>query len=150
MSQCMPRAETLEATYRAFRRAIVPMRRRMREALREHGLSFPQFVTLRLLRARQRMTGRELADELDVTPGNVTGLVDRLVSRGLVERVPSRVDRRVTHVMLTKEGQATLERVRGVSFGLLRDVFEDLSDAELETLQKLLARIRVDSEADDD
>jgi DNA-binding MarR family transcriptional regulator len=50
-----------------------------------------------------------LAETLSCDASNVTGLVDRLESRGLVERRPSQGDRRVKVLQLTSSGS----RVRG-------------------------------------
>src|SRR3712207_9154870 len=50
------------------------------------GLSIPQFDLLSTLTEREGLTQQELAQRLYVTKGNVSGLVDRLVESGLVER----------------------------------------------------------------
>jgi DNA-binding MarR family transcriptional regulator len=47
---------------------------------------------------------RELARRLHMDASNLTGLVDRLERRGLVERRPDPADRRVRHLVLTPEG----------------------------------------------
>ncbi|CCG01136.1 MarR family winged helix-turn-helix transcriptional regulator [Blastococcus saxobsidens] len=50
---------------------------------------------------------RALATALDVTPRNVTGLVDALEERGFVRREPHPTDRRITLVTLTEQGART-------------------------------------------
>lgn len=50
----------------------------------------------------------ELAEELDSTPRNITGLVDHLERDGLVERVPDPEDRRSVRARLTPAGQARI------------------------------------------
>ena len=50
------------------------------------------------------MTASQLAGHLNVTPSAITYLVDRLVDRGYVERVPDPHDRRQTHVRLSTNG----------------------------------------------
>ena len=54
---------------------------------------------------------RAIAEALGLTPGSVTPLVDRLVRRGWVRRVPSEEDRRSTSVRLEPEARQALARV---------------------------------------
>jgi DNA-binding MarR family transcriptional regulator len=54
---------------------------------------------------------RELADGLHCDPSNITGIVDRLGDRGLVERGSAPGDRRVKTLMLTEEGTALRMRL---------------------------------------
>jgi MarR family transcriptional regulator, organic hydroperoxide resistance regulator len=75
----------------------------------EHGLTPQQLFLLRNLRAPRPM--HEVAAELCCDPSNVTGLIDRLEARGLVERIPGAVDRRVKMLSLTSEGKVLRRKV---------------------------------------
>ncbi|MGU3540960.1 MarR family winged helix-turn-helix transcriptional regulator [Methylobacterium sp. A54F] len=72
--------------------------------LREIGLSIPQFDVLSTLTEREGLTQQELAARLYVTKGNVSGLIDRLVEAGLVERRAIPGDRRSHALHLTPTG----------------------------------------------
>jgi MarR family transcriptional regulator, organic hydroperoxide resistance regulator len=74
--------------------------------LRELGLSIPQFDLLSTLSEREGISQSMLAERLYVTKGNVSGLVDRLVLAGLVERRAIAGDRRSYAMYLTDEGRA--------------------------------------------
>jgi DNA-binding MarR family transcriptional regulator len=52
-----------------------------------------------------------LARDLDVTPGNVTGIVDRMVEQGLVSRKPDPEDRRVVWLAATEKGRELLSNL---------------------------------------
>src|SRR5690348_5700518 len=54
---------------------------------------------------------RELAERLKSDPSNVTGLIDRLEARGLVERRPDPTDRRIKGLALTPAGARLRERL---------------------------------------
>src|SRR6266496_3296355 len=72
----------------------------------------PSLSRLRLLNTLQcegAMKMADLADALDVTPRNVTALVDGLESDGLVRRTAHGTDRRVTMIELTESGSDTGE-----------------------------------------
>src|SRR5205823_3780422 len=78
------------------------------ESVGELGLSPMQAHTLRFLEHPVPMN--ELAETLWCDASNVTGIVDRLEARGLVERRPSPDDRRVKLLCLTDEGEALRDR----------------------------------------
>jgi DNA-binding MarR family transcriptional regulator len=73
------------------------------------GLTLPQFdVLAQLDRRPEGMTPKELTRALLVTAGNVTGIVERLVGRGLVSRKPVPGDRRTMRIVLTPEGRRAM------------------------------------------
>lgn len=79
-------------------------RQTVRELGEEEGLSIPQLDVLRRLREGPSPM-RRLAVQMNCEASNLTGLVDRLESRGLVERQPHPEDRRVKCVGLTEAGE---------------------------------------------
>src|SRR6476620_12771854 len=68
------------------------------------GLSPVQCHLLHLLEPDEALPMRRLAEVLQCDASNVTGLIDRLEERGIVERRPSSADRRVKVVQLTPTG----------------------------------------------
>lgn len=82
----------------------------VREVGEEEGLSVAQVDVLRRLR-RGPSPMRRLADQMNCEPSNLTGLVDRLESRGLVARQAFPEDRRVKCVALTEAGERLSEEL---------------------------------------
>lgn len=72
-------------------------------------LTYPQAQVLQCLTRPLPMS--ELADRLHCTGSNITGIVDRLEARGLLERSTPASDRRVKRLALTREGIALKDRV---------------------------------------
>jgi DNA-binding MarR family transcriptional regulator len=70
----------------------------------EFDLSPVQCHVLHLIEPGRPLPMRRLAETLSCDASNVTGLVDRLESRGLVRREPSPGDRRVKALQLTPTG----------------------------------------------
>ena len=81
----------------------------------------------------------ELATLLHCDNSNVTGIVDRLEARGLVERRPYEQDRRVKHIALTPRGAELRERVRE-RMSDAPEAFKRLSRADQRALRDILAR----------
>jgi DNA-binding MarR family transcriptional regulator len=115
---------------------------RRREVSEKVGLSFGKIRALRRI-ARRPMRMRELAALLVVDPPNLTTLVDDLERSGLVERQPHPTDRRVKLVVATPEGAALARRAEEVLERPPAGIFE-LPVDELETLARILARVRGD------
>ena len=85
----------------------------LRERLQaEFDTTLPRFdVMAALFRAPDGMTMSEVSRFLLVSNGNVTGIVDRLVSDGLVARANRDGDRRVSLVRLTPAGRAAFRKM---------------------------------------
>jgi DNA-binding MarR family transcriptional regulator len=75
------------------------------------GLTSAQCHVLRLLRPETALPMRDLADRLGCDASNVTGIVDRLEARGLVERRAANSDRRVRMLVLTPAGMGLRAQV---------------------------------------
>jgi MarR family 2-MHQ and catechol resistance regulon transcriptional repressor len=100
-------------------------------------------VLVRLGRSEAgRLTMGSLAEQISLTTGGVTRLVDRMEAAGYVERVPCPTDRRVSYAALTDAGRAKLEEAAQVHAANLRAVFAAFSDDDRRTLDDLLDRLR--------
>ncbi len=75
------------------------------ERLREINLSVPQCDVLTTLTEEEGVSQQKLAKRLYVTKGNISGLLDRLESAGLVERRSTASDRRQYEIYLTPSGR---------------------------------------------
>ena len=78
--------------------------------LRALDLSVPQCDVLTTLTEQEGISQQELASRLYVTKGNISGLIDRLVASGLVERRSLPGDRRSHAIYLTKQGRELARR----------------------------------------
>ena len=104
-----PAATEPDRVWFRFMRLHQRMLGQMTARIRELGLSIPQFDLLSTLTEREGISQSELAERLYVTKGNVSGLVDRLVQAGLVERRAIAGDRRSYAMHLTPEGRRLAE-----------------------------------------
>jgi DNA-binding MarR family transcriptional regulator len=100
-------AETWELVFEL----LLAARPKVPAAAAQCGLTAAQCHLLRLLRPGIAASMRSLADRLGCDASNVTGIVDRLEARGLVERRSAGHDRRVKHLALTAAGAAARAQV---------------------------------------
>jgi DNA-binding MarR family transcriptional regulator len=117
------------------------LRRDLDKILSAVGISGPQFGILSQLEKYGSMPLSELGKRLWVTGGNVTGLVDRLVSAGYVRRIRSDSDRRVILAELTDEGRELTLELRPRHQEYLVRFTSALSESELRELEALLEKI---------
>lgn len=111
----------------------------------ELGISVVWFeALLRLGRSPERRMGiTELGDQLVLTSGGATRLVDRLVEAGYIERAACPEDRRVHFAQLTDEGLAVIRRAVEHHLVDLEEHFSSvISPDELETMNSVLDRLR--------
>jgi len=106
----------------------------------ELRLSPAQCHVLHLIEPGRPIPMGQLAETLACDASNVTGLVDRLESRGLVRRLPSAADRRVKVLDLTPTGS----RLRTLLLDRMTsppDTLRRLSAREQRTLVRILSRL---------
>ncbi len=102
----------------------------------ELNMSTPQFKALLLISEEEAIRMRELARKLGGSFSNATVLVDRLVDRGLVERLMEPQDRRVVLVRTTKEGKGLIEQLTTSWRALSEPVLERMESEDLAALSR--------------
>lgn len=108
---------------------------RAAQLFRKFGLTEAQFNALFALKfAGDGITQAELGKRLVVTRASVTSLLDKLESKGLVQRVDVPGNRRINHVTLTATGRDLVERVEPVYIGEIHKVLTDFDESECHQL----------------
>lgn len=110
--------------------------------IRSLGLTPAQFDLIVTLGNTAGMNFRELGEKTLITKGTLTGVVDRLVAKGLARRVASPTDGRSQTVQLTEQGTALFARIFPAHLAHLRPAFAEFRDAELQQTQETLLRLR--------
>ncbi len=108
---------------------------------RPDSLTPTQFMVLRWLAERGPMHMGELAQALDISLAGATGLVDRMVAAGLLQRERSETDRRLVVVSSTAAGDKALAALRRSRFQTFRAVTRELSLDDLAQFARILRRI---------
>jgi len=116
------------------------VRRRLRD---EFEVTLPRFdLMAQLDKAPNGMTLGELSQRMMVSNGNVTGLAERLVEQGLLDRRPSPDDRRAQIVSLTAEGRRTFRAMARTHEEWIARIFAGLDAADVDQLMALLAKTK--------
>ncbi|MEJ7695242.1 MAG: MarR family transcriptional regulator [Candidatus Limnocylindrales bacterium] len=123
--------EPTERIIADFRATIGAMKCAMSERLVRLGISMAQLNIMYVLQRNGEMPMSRLADVLNVSLSNASGLVDRMEERGFIERTRVAEDRRVVLVRVTNAGSRVIEENDALSDELMRDVLGRLEPAQL-------------------
>jgi DNA-binding MarR family transcriptional regulator len=106
------------------------------------GISMTHLHILWVLEHHGELPMSRLADLLDVSVSNATGLIDRMEERGLVERVRVPDDRRVVIVRASAEGARQRDAIEALKQDRMRSILERLSPRQLTRIAGAIADLR--------
>ena len=141
----MPDRQNPDRSVRVWFRLIrleARMQAAVGERLRELGISIPQCDVLTTLTEQEGVSQQDLAKRLYVTKGNISGLIDRLVAAGLVERRAIAADKRQHAIFLTSAGRAAAEEAIACQRRFVARTIGRLPPDQLATLERLLVATR--------
>ncbi|MNO29641.1 putative HTH-type transcriptional regulator YusO [compost metagenome] len=112
-----------------------------RDKVEVEGVSLPALLVLnKLIRDGAQRLG-DLGEELDFTSGAVTGLCDKLESKGLARRIRLEQDRRTIWLDITNQGRCLVDRHRNVGTRSITTLFDGLSSEQLSQLIQLCNQV---------
>ncbi len=125
----------------SLRRIIRAIDQHNKQLSVEYNLTVPQLVSLRHLLLHGPSTPGNLAKAVYLSQATITGILDRMEAKGLIERQRSQTDRRKQIVSLTQKGD---EFARSLPWPLqerFAQSLAELDDAELASIDETLKRI---------
>ena len=134
-SPFLPLVRELVRTYQAFERLSAGHVRSM-------GLTPAQFDVVATLGNTEGMNPKQLGEKTLITKGTLTGVVDRLLDKGLVQRLPDPHDGRGQIVRLTEKGQALFETVFPAHVAYMAKALSGFDSARLAPTQQALHALR--------
>ena len=106
------------------------------------NLGSTEYSILRYLTEEGNMPMVQMANNIMVTQGWITGLIDSMEKRNLVERTRSKDDRRVIELNITKEGSKVFERAKKVHMEYIANCIKHMDDETVSSMVKLLKDLR--------
>ncbi|MBU3614893.1 MarR family transcriptional regulator [Polynucleobacter sp. Latsch14-2] len=110
--------------------------------IKEMGLTMTQFDIVATLGNQPPMTCKELGNKTLVSKGTMTGVLERLEAKGLIDKFPNTEDGRSYKIGLTKAGEKLFKRVFPEHIEYLGKAFGKLSKNELEQAVTVLRNIK--------
>ncbi len=116
--------------------------RLLNENLSPLDVTSAQFKVLCTIYREECITPMELKKSLSVDLGALTRMLDRLLCKGWVERLPNPNDKRGVLIRLTAEGKTLCEKCRSLLGQTLhQELIKNLTDDEVNTLYQLLTKV---------
>jgi MarR family 2-MHQ and catechol resistance regulon transcriptional repressor len=114
-----------------------------RVALESFDLSLPQFNVLRILSANypKPLSTAEIREKMAEKMSDTSRIVDRLITKELAQKYPSRYDRRLVDILVTKKGKGLLEIIEKKKADISASL-DALSDEQVSLLNNLCEQIR--------
>ncbi|MDX6542225.1 MAG: hypothetical protein QOI71_3835 [Gaiellales bacterium] len=106
----------------------------------EAGMRPPAYGILQIVRAREPISQRELADAIGIDPGDIVAILDLLEGAGFVIRARDEDDRRRHNLSLTEAGAAATLRLDAIAGDVTGVVLARLTGRERAVLERLLAK----------
>jgi DNA-binding MarR family transcriptional regulator len=125
-----------------FRASMTMLKCASSERVLRLGISMAQLHILYTLQRSGEMTMSRLAEVLNVSLSNATGLIDRIEERGYVERSRVPEDRRIVMIRVTPEGSRMLDELDALSDELLRSVLGQIAPSKLSGVAAAAAALR--------
>jgi DNA-binding MarR family transcriptional regulator len=112
-------------------------------ALRPYDLTRISWHALGIIARNKDLSQSDLAEELELGAATVGKLVDRLVEKKLVVRLPDPSDRRVYRLRATPRARGLLRKVDPVGRALKEEMLKELGPKEREKLKDLLLKLKM-------
>jgi len=110
--------------------------------VREMGLTATQFDILATLGNQPPMTCKELGDKTLILKGTMTGVLERMEAKGLIEKIPNEEDGRSYKIGLTKLGEKTFKKCFPEHLQHLEKVFQQLNSQQIEQAVSVLKTVK--------
>ena len=118
------------------------MRREFEERAAAWDVTATQYQVLRRLWTGDEVGTLVLARDTGLDAGTITGVLDRLESKGLIQRIRSEEDRRAVRILLTESGRALEAPLRQIILDLNEKALKGLSTQQVDLLMSTLAVVQ--------
>ncbi|MFN7160097.1 MAG: MarR family winged helix-turn-helix transcriptional regulator [Candidatus Gracilibacteria bacterium] len=106
----------------------------------EH-LTMQQFQAILFVQCKKRVSMREVAEEMKVTPATATSLVEKLVRKGLLKRIILPENRRSVYITLSEHAEQHFEQMMEKKLYALSKVFSKMTEKDREDLLRVLTNL---------
>jgi DNA-binding MarR family transcriptional regulator len=110
--------------------------------IKQLGLTTTQFDILATLGNQPPMTCKELGDKTLILKGTMTGVLERMASKGLIEKIPNEEDGRSYKIGLSKSGDKLFKKIFPEHLKYLEQAFSKLSKKEIELAVYALREVK--------
>ncbi|MCE5043577.1 MarR family winged helix-turn-helix transcriptional regulator [Staphylococcus chromogenes] len=142
----MNRVDTSLKVFIGLRRTNDMLDKLIHKDIKSYGLNVTEFAVLEVLYNRGEHTIQRIKERILIASSSTTYVVTNLEKKGYIQRRQDTKDKRVSYASLTDKGRAFMDEIFPNHANAIASVFSDLSEDDLQSLQKVLKRISTQSE----
>ncbi|MDQ0269065.1 MarR family winged helix-turn-helix transcriptional regulator [Cytobacillus purgationiresistens] len=128
-------------SFAAFTKASRSIQEQIKQKLSYYKLNPTEFSVLQVLAEKGQQTVQQISNQVHLTSGSMTYVIDRLQEKGLLTRSDCREDRRVVHVKISDKGALLMKEIVPDYQNFIREMFKEVSQQEQRELISILAKI---------
>lgn len=140
------RVDTSLKVFIGLRRTNDMLDKLIHKDIKSYGLNVTEFAVLEVLYNRGEHTIQRIKERILIASSSTTYVVTNLEKKGYIQRRQDTKDKRVSYASLTDKGRAFMDEIFPNHANAIASVFSDLSEDELQSLQKVLKRISTQSD----
>lgn len=106
------------------------------------GLKPSQAGVLFVLNCEGRLSQRELAEKIGITPPSMTVALRKLEDRGYIVKEPDKEDQRIIRILLSDKGKECIEELKGIMDSMEELLFQGISSEERMFFRRLVLEMR--------
>ncbi|MFJ7969956.1 MarR family winged helix-turn-helix transcriptional regulator [Psychrobacillus sp. NPDC096389] len=109
--------------------------------INNYNMHMSEFMVLEALYSKGKQTVRQISDAVLINSGSITYVMDKLETKGLLERIDCKEDRRVVYIQITAEGKKLMDEIFPKHQLVIEDIFSCITDQEKEVFIDLLKKV---------
>lgn len=113
----------------------------IKKDISSYGMRTSDFTVLEALYHKGRQTIREISSAVLINTGSITYVIDKLETKGLLERSNCKEDRRVVYIQITKQGKQMMDEIFPKHQKVIESIFSEITSEEKEFLVDILKRV---------
>lgn len=113
----------------------------IKKDISSYGMRTSDFTVLEALYHKGRQTIREISSAVLINTGSITYVIDKLETKGLLERSDCKEDRRVVYIQITEQGKEMMDEIFPKHQQVIEAIFSDITSEEKEFLINILKRV---------
>ncbi|KMZ53667.1 MarR family winged helix-turn-helix transcriptional regulator [Dorea sp. D27] len=110
--------------------------------LDDFDLKPSQAGILFVLSCNGKLSQRELAERIGITPPSMTVALRKMETRGYIEKEPDEKDQRIIRILLTEKGESCVEDIRTVMDEMEAILYQNMTQEEKMLLRRLLLQMQ--------
>ncbi|RYG74197.1 MarR family transcriptional regulator [Lentibacillus lipolyticus] len=128
-------------TFVVLMKASKSVMEHVKDNIQSFDMKTSDFTVLEALYHKGAMTVKQISEAVLISTGSMTYVIDKLETKGLLERCPCPDDRRVIHIHITDEGTKLMDEIFPRHQQAIENLFQDITPEEKNTVIDVLKRI---------